>query len=192
MVATMLGIAIALAMEHFFGPESPFEWAHVFAFLGIFMTAIVFALGMMGLARDGSYWNYLAAHHGLAAYDLFSDMASGLVLVYMALNLCDPKPLILSNAVLRVLDILAELLVVGPAEEASGRKRESVDAWTWLFVDLFAILVLIVAWWGVQAHSWDILTVSLLFLGYTLVDVCLDLPKNSDFYFGLPGSRESS
>jgi len=192
MVAAMLGIAIALAMDHMFRPDVAFEWAHLIAFVAFAITTIMFTLAMMGVARDDQYWKYLAKHHAWAAYDLFSDISMGLVLIFMALNLGEVKPLLISNLALRVIDIAAEVLVVWPAEKDAGRKRDTAKAWAWLLVDGIAIVCLALAWWGTRAWSWRILEVSTVFLGFTVVDTLIDLKINSRFYFGLNPSEVSA
>jgi hypothetical protein len=126
MVAAMLGVAIALAMDHLFRPDVPFAWAHTMAFAAFAITTIMFTLAMMGVARDEHYWSYLSRHHARAAYDLFSDMTMGLILIFMALNLGAVKPLIFSNAALRLLDAAAELLVVRSVEKDAGQA-----VWPW-------------------------------------------------------------
>src|SRR5207249_156976 len=88
------------------------ELAHALAFVAFAITAVVFALAMIDMVRDADAWRYLHRHHGRAAYDFFSDVAMGVVLIFMSLHLDDAKTLIASNFVFRVLDVFAESLVV--------------------------------------------------------------------------------
>ena len=183
MVATMMGIAIALAMDHLFRSEGPFEVAHAMAFAGFAITAIIFTLAMMGIARDSAYWYFLRKHHVLAAYDLFSDMAMGIALIFMALHLSDIPGLLWSNLALRLLDIASELIVV-MRYEAQLPAKEQASPLSWIRIDSIGLVGVGLAAYGYGHWSWQLSGVSLAFLASVIVGALLDLRDNGDFYFG--------
>lgn len=176
MIAAMLGVAVAFAMDDL-AKHEPFQVAHLAALVAFVITAVVFTLAMMDVVRSRDYWAYLAQHRARAVYDLFSDVAMGLILVFMALHLREAGPLLASNLALRFADVGVELIVVRPA------RRNGAILGAWLLIDAIALVVLGVTLLGYFCRSWGALEVSLAFLSFTVIGTVIDLAANGNLYF---------
>lgn len=201
-LAAMLGISLTFAIEQ--GKENRFDLAWRLAFPALVIQAVIFTVGMINMSQDDHYQAVLkkGEYRLKAIYDLWSDIATGVLLALMAFKLDDAWNFLFLNLAFRGVDLVAECLVVNPVtREMNRRKAKSActseekhaDGNSWLRIDLFAVFVFVVSglvvWWFNAWDDWGKPVIAGAFLGSTLILALVDMSINGAFYVGNVGER---
>jgi len=185
-LAAALGVAVTIALDD--TVKHGWEWPRIIALSAFVITAVVFTIAMIQVAQDTEYVDWLAQHHWFAAYDLLSDVVTAVLLIVMAFNLDTPKGLVVTNVLFRLVDVIAEIFVV-------GRVKRSL-AGSWILVDSIAIGSFLVAAMALSLLHVEgagaIWVMSLVFLVSTVVNTAIDISQNGSLYFDTPERSEAT
>lgn len=169
------GVACALAAERF---VDHFSKARLISTIAFFLNALNFLHGKVVALDDEDYNRALIHRPGFGLADFGLNVSVVLTFVFMALYLDRPKELLISNIVVRGVDLILVLLV----KRVSHELVLSTAQTTWLGIDCFALVIFAAALASGRVAT-NPVGASTIFLVVVMTDIAIDYTVNASMYF---------
>jgi len=184
LLVVLVGLACTLAVEHFVSNFSHSRFFTASTTLAFFLTSLNFVHGKAVALDDEDYNRALIHRPGFAILDFALNVSVVLAFVFMALYLENPRGLVISNIVVRGIDVAIVVLVMRISEDSAVNRAQR----SWLLFDFFALAVFGSALTLLLVGAIGELPVAAVFLTVIVLDILVDYSYNYRMYFSSAGS----